>query len=80
MAASVVSLYYYLRVLQTAYVDKPPEDASEDELSGIERSGIAVPRIAWTTLSALMVGLIVVGFWPTELVRAIESATAALAG
>jgi NADH-quinone oxidoreductase subunit N len=77
MAASLVSLYYYLRVIQRAYVDQPLEG---DEPSAVESSTFFVPSTSWLMLGALLVGMILIGVWPTQLAEAAESASAALGG
>ena len=77
MAASLVSLYYYLRVIQRAYVDQPLEG---DEPSAVESSTFFVPSTSWLMLGALLVGMILIGVWPTQLAEAAESASATLGG
>jgi len=77
MGASLVSLYYYLRVIQRAYVDQPDKG---DEPTAVERSTFFVPRTSWLMLGALLVGIILIGVWPTQLAAAAESASAALGG
>jgi NADH-quinone oxidoreductase subunit N len=88
MAASLVSLYYYLRVVQRIYVDSPPErETTEGDMAGetgdvaisaVESSVISVPRVSRGMLGVLLAGIVLVGVWPTRLVEAIESASAAL--
>ncbi len=88
MAASLVSLYYYLRVVQRIYVDSPPETDAQEEggaevtgdvaISAVEASVISIPRVSWGRLAVLLEGILLGGVWPTRLVEAIETATAAL--
>ncbi|NQW17571.1 MAG: NADH-quinone oxidoreductase subunit N [Chloroflexi bacterium] len=75
MVASLVSLYYYLRVIQRAYVDQPSEG---DEETAVERSTFFVPLTSWLMLGVLFVGMILIGVWPTELAAAADSASDAL--
>ncbi len=88
MAASLVSLYYYLRIIQRIYVDSPPEEDTPDgatagetadvAISAVEASVISIPRVSRGMLGVLLVGIVLIGVWPTLLVEAIETATAAL--
>ena len=69
MAASLVSLYYYLRIIQRIYVDAPPEgdDAARTgdvAISAVEATAITIPRVSWGMLGILLAGILLVGVWP----------------
>lgn len=65
---SVISLYYYLRVIRAMYVDE-----SDDTTK------LPVTRLITVTASLLFLGTILVGVYPGPLVNAIDASTQALA-
>ena len=64
MAASVVSLYYYLMVVRQMYIE-PAADAAP----------VRTPPLLLGTLGALVVAVVVIGVYPAPLVEAIEAAS-----
>ena len=67
IAASVVSLYYYLMVIRRMYID-PAEDDTP----------LKVPRLTAAVLAALFAGTILLGVYPAPLMLAIEYASETL--
>lgn len=68
VAASFVSLYYYLMVMRWMYLFDPPEGAERFRVS---------PAL-WAAAAALMLGTIVIGAYPQPFFRATDGATGAL--
>ena len=64
---SVISLYYYLRVVREMYINEPGETAV-----------LHVPALTYGTLWLLFAGTIAVGIYPGPWVDAIDAATNAL--
>ncbi len=64
IAASLISLYYYLMVIKRMYVD-PPED----------KTPLRVPRLTTAVLAALFAGTILLGVYPAPLMLAVEYAS-----
>ncbi|MDP7579586.1 MAG: NADH-quinone oxidoreductase subunit N [SAR202 cluster bacterium] len=64
---SLVSLYYYLRVIRQIYIEPPIEDRV-----------IKVPRITLGVLSVLLASLIIVGIYPSPLMETVQHASNAL--
>ena len=65
---SVISLYYYIRVIREMYVTESDDTAK-----------FAVPRLIMVTATVLFAGTILVGVYPGPLVDAISASTQALA-
>jgi NADH-quinone oxidoreductase subunit N len=64
---SVISLFYYLRIVRAMYIDE-----------AVESSKLVLPALTWATLWALFAGTIAVGVYPGPWVDAIDAATRAL--
>ena len=64
IAASLISLYYYLMVIKRMYVD-PPEDDTR----------LKIPHLTTSVLAALFAGTILLGVYPAPLMLAIEYAS-----
>ena len=65
---SVISLYYYLRVIREMYVTESDHTAK-----------LPVPRLTTATASVLFLGMILVGVYPGPLLDAISASTRVLA-
>ena len=65
---SVISLYYYIRVIREMYVTESDDTAK-----------FPAPRLTMVTASALFLGTILVGVYPRPLVDAISASTQVLA-
>ncbi len=70
VVASAVSLYYYLRVIRTMYVDAAPDGAGRLEVG----SGVA-----WAVFACLA-AVILIGVWPQWFVQAAMEAARSLLG
>jgi len=68
VAASFISLYYYLMVMRQMYLFDPPEGAAR----------FRVQPALWAAAAALMLGVIFVGAYPQPLFDAADSAASAL--
>ena len=64
IAASLISLYYYLMVIKRMYVD-PPDDETK----------LKVPRLTTAVLAVLFAGTILLGVYPAPLMSAIRYAS-----
>ena len=64
---SLMSLYYYLKVLKYMYIEKPETNKK-----------INLSPTAITVLSILFIGMIFIGVYPSPLMDAIQHATDAL--
>ncbi|HJM53384.1 MAG TPA: NADH-quinone oxidoreductase subunit N [Dehalococcoidia bacterium] len=71
MAASVVSLYYYLMIVKRMFIDDVPE-------SDITSALIGIPRLSWLLLSALLIGTVLLGVYPGPLADAVGAASSAI--
>ena len=65
---SVISLYYYLRIVREMYITEP----------AVEPERIRLPALSAGALWALLAGTIAVGVYPAPLARAVDAATNAL--
>jgi NADH-quinone oxidoreductase subunit N len=75
MAASVVSLYYYLMVVKRMYIDDIPDSESESDSTPLT---IQIPSLSWILLGALLVGTVLLGVYPQPLADAVGAATGAI--
>jgi NADH-quinone oxidoreductase subunit N len=64
---SVISLYYYLRIVREMYINDPADS-----------SRLGLPALSWLTLWLLFAGTIAVGIYPGPWVDMIDAATNAL--
>lgn len=64
---SLVSLYYYLRVIRQIYIEPP-----------VENQILKVPRITLGVLLILLASLIVIGIYPSPLMETVQHASNAL--
>ncbi len=71
MAASVVSLYYYLMVVKRMFID----DVAESDTSPLL---IKIPSLSWVLLGALLVGTVALGVYPQPLADAVGAASGAI--
>jgi|GEM_PF-2835491 NADH-quinone oxidoreductase subunit N len=67
MAASVVSLYYYLMVVKRMFID----DVTESDDTPL---AIRIPRLSWILLGGLLIG----GVYPQPLPDAVSAASGAI--
>ncbi|MBT3943036.1 MAG: NADH-quinone oxidoreductase subunit N [Chloroflexi bacterium] len=71
MAASVVSLYYYLMVIKRMFVD----DVAESDTIPV---AVSLPSLSWLLLGALLVGTILLGVYPQPVADVVEAASGAI--
>ena len=71
MAASVVSLYYYLMIIKRMFID----DVDESDLLPLR---INVPGLSWVLLAALLIGTVGLGVYPQPLADAVGAASGAI--
>jgi len=71
MAASVVSLYYYLMVVKRMFID----DVAESDDTPL---AIAIPRLSWMLLAGLLIGTVLLGLYPQPLADAVTAASGAI--
>ena len=63
---SFISLYYYLMVIKQMYLGVPADGAPTGRLS--------VGPLLWSSISLLVVGVFLVGIWPTPVFKAADHA------
>ena len=71
MAASVVSLYYYLMVVKRMYID----DVAESDSIPL---AIGIPPLSWLLLGALLIGTATLGLYPQPIADAVGAASEAI--
>lgn len=64
---SLISLYYYLRVIKEMYISEPEEEAA-----------LHVPKTTSGILAVLLIGIIFVGVYPAPILEMIQAATRSL--
>ena len=64
---SLISLYYYLVVVRTMYIDAP-----------LTHTPLRLSNLTVTVLSVLVLGIIAIGLYPEPLIEIIEEATRAI--
>jgi NADH-quinone oxidoreductase subunit N len=67
VVSSVISLYYYLRIVREMYINEPSDN-----------SPLTVPVLTKATLWLLFAGTVAVGVYPGPWVDAIDAASTAL--
>lgn len=71
MAASVVSLYYYLMVVKRMFID----DVAESDTIPLK---VGLPSVSWLLLGALLIGTVLLGVYPQPLADAVGAASGAI--